>query len=247
MTPILGREALEHSMKRAILAIFCCALLASAPYAKASPVSDQDMASRYLRSAQSGDDESQFYLGALYSAGIGVPRSDAEAFRWFSRAADQGHSHAMLILAGLYATGRGVLKDNIKAYKWAYIVSAASRVNEFRDGSLQLMGVLETRMSAAQISQARSEAGQWHPVVASRPAQSVAPQDISRSAPPASPAPQSQAAVAAPTPVASPQPAAKTTSNEPSNPLDTISGVRKGQVDSLLKEVPSGLRKRFGF
>lgn len=218
-------------MKRAILAIFCCAFLASAPGAKASPASDQDMASRYLRAAQSGDDESQFYLGALYSAGIGVPRSDAEAFRWFSRAAAQGHSHAMLILAGLYAIGRGVPKDNVKAYKWAYIVSAASRVDEFRDGSLQLMGVLETRMSAAEISQARSEAGQWHPVVTSRPAQSAAPQDTSHSAPPASPAPQ---------------PPAKTTSNEPSSPRDTIGSVRKGDVDNLLNQVPSGLRKRLG-
>src|SRR5579871_2052456 len=119
-------------MKRALLAIFCCAfLLAVAHSAHADPVFDQDMASRYLRSAQSGDDESQFYLGALYSAGIGVPRSDPEAFRWISRAADQGHSHAMLILAGLYATGRGTPKDNVKAYKWAYIVSAASRVEEF--------------------------------------------------------------------------------------------------------------------
>src|SRR5215469_13365382 len=145
-------------MKRAILAIFCSVfLLAHAPAARADAASDQDMASRYLRAAQSGDDEAQFYIGALYSAGIGVPRSDEEAFRWFSRAADQGHSHAMLILSGLYAVGRGVPKDNIKAYKWAYIVSAASRVDEFRDGSLQLMGVLETRMRAAEISQARSE------------------------------------------------------------------------------------------
>jgi hypothetical protein len=233
-------------MKRAILAIFCCAFLASAASAKADLASDQDMASRYLRSAQSGDDQSQFYLGALYSAGIGVPRSDPEAFRWFSRAADQGHSHAMLILAGLYATGRGVTKDNVKAYKWAYIVSAASRVDEFRNGSLQLMGVLETRMSPAEISQARSEAGQWHPVVTSRPVQA---QDTSRSAPAASPAPRPQAAVApAPLPsaVPSPQPAAKTTSNEPSSPLDTIGNARKGDVDSFLREVPS-LRKKYGF
>lgn len=236
-------------MKRAILAIFCCAFLAAAPGAKASPASDQDMASRYLRSAQSGDDESQFYLGALYSAGIGVPRSDAEAFRWFSRAADQGHSHAMLILAGLYATGRGVQKDNIKAYKWAYIVSAASRVDEFRNGSVQLMGVLETRMSAAEISQARSEARQWHPVITSRPVQTPVPQDTSRSAPLASPAAPAQIAVAPPppAPVQSPQAPAKTTGNEPSSPLDTIGNVRKGDVDNLLNQVPSGLRKRFGF
>jgi len=232
-------------MKRAILAIFCCAFLASAASAKADLASDQDMASRYLRSAQSGDDQSQFYLGALYSAGVGVPRSDPEAFRWFSRAADQGHSHAMLILAGLYATGRGVTKDNVKAYKWAYLVSAASRVDEFRNGSLQLMGVLETRMSAAEISQARSEAGQWHPVVSSRPVQTAIPQDISRSAPAAPPAPRPQASAP------SPQPAVKTnnektTSNEPSRPVDTIGNARKGDVDDLLREMPS-LRKKFGF
>ena len=235
-------------MKRAILAIFCAAFLASAPGAKADLASDQDMASRYMRSAQSGDDESQFYIGALYSAGIGVPRSDAEAFRWFSRAADQGHSHAMLILAGLYATGRGVTKDNVKAYKWAYIVSAASRVDEFRNGSLQLMGVLETRMSAAEISQARSEAGQWHPVVTSRPVQTATPQDNLRSAPQAAVAP---AAAPLPSAVPAPQPVAKTnsdktTSNEPSKPIDTIGNARKGDVDSFLREVPS-LRKKYGF
>jgi len=107
-------------MKRLILAVLCCAsLLANAGKAAADPVFDQDMASRYMRAAQSGDDEAQFYLGALYSAGVGVPRSDEEAFRWFSRAADQGHAHSMLILAGLYAVGRGVQKNNINAYKWA--------------------------------------------------------------------------------------------------------------------------------
>ena len=137
--------------------------------------------------------------GALYSAGVGVHASGESAFRWFGRAANQGHSHAMLILAGLYATGRGVTKDNVKAYKWAYIVSAASRVDEFRNGSLQLMGVLETRMSAAEISQARSEASQWHPVVTSRPVQTAIPQDFSRSAPAASPTPQAAAAPASST------------------------------------------------
>ena len=110
------------------------------------------MASRYLRAAQSGDDEAQFYLGALYSAGVGVPRSDEEAFRWFARAADQGHAHSMLILAGLYAVGRGVPKNNINAYKWAYLVNGASRVDEFRNGSGQLMGVLEPRMSPEEVN-----------------------------------------------------------------------------------------------
>ena len=66
------------------------------------------MANHYEQAAQAGDDDAQFYLGALHSAGIGRTRSDAEAFRWFSRAADQGHAHASLIVAGLYASGRGI-------------------------------------------------------------------------------------------------------------------------------------------
>jgi hypothetical protein len=161
-------------MKRLILAVLCCvSLLANGGKAAADPVFDQDMASRYLRSAQSGDDEAQFYLGALYSAGVGVPRSDEEAFRWFTRAADQGHAHSMLILAGLYAVGRGVPKNNINAYKWAYLVNGASRVDEFRNGSGQLMSVLEPRMSPEEVNYARSEAGRWRPVVTSRPAQAV--------------------------------------------------------------------------
>jgi TPR repeat protein len=76
-------------MKRALLAISCYAFLLASPHsAKADAVFDQDMASRYLRAAQSGDDEAQFYMGSLYAAGVGVPRSDQEALRWFSRAAD---------------------------------------------------------------------------------------------------------------------------------------------------------------
>jgi Sel1 repeat len=220
-------------MKRALLAIFCSAfLLANPHFAMADAVFDQDMASRYLRAAQSGDDDAQFYLGALYSAGIGVPRSDEEAFRWMSRAAAQGHSHAMLILSGLYAVGRGVQKDNLQAYKWAYIVNGASRVEEFRNGSRQLLGVLEGRMSPDEVNYAKSEAGRWRPAVPSRPAQATVP-----------PAPP----IATAAPAAVPQPAAKPTSNAPSSSQDFDRNIKKGDVDSILDQVPQGLRKKFGF
>ncbi len=225
-------------MKRAILAGLCCALLlANAGGAAADPVFDQDMASRYLQAAKSGDDEAQFYLGALYSAGVGVPRSDEEAYRWFSRAAEQGHAHAMLILAGLYAVGRGVPKDNIKAYKWAYVVSGASRVDEYRNGARQLIGVLESKMSADDLNYAKLEAGRWRAAPSGKPAQSAAPS----APPPAAAPPQAASAVPPSPPPATAQPPAKTgSSNEPS------SG-KKGDIDSLLDQVPSGLRKRFGF
>jgi hypothetical protein len=248
-------------MMRAVLAIICYSLLTSPHSARADEVFDQDMASRYLRAAQSGDDEAQFYLGALYSAGVGVPRFDQEAFRWFSRAANQGHSHAMLILAGLYAIGRGVEKNNVEAYKWSSIVNGTSRLDEFRDGSSQLMGVLEKRMSSDDVYKAKSDAGKWRAAATSRPAPTAPPAaDYSRAAP-VVPAPTVTGAAPAPPPAAPVVPAPTVTAvapaaappAQPSKPssddtsLDAFGkNISKSDVDDFLKEMP-GLRKKFGF
>jgi len=228
-------------MKRAFLAIFCgAALFASSIAYAADTVSDKEMADRYSQAAQSGDSDAQFYLAALYSAGVGRPRSDAEAFRWFSRAADQGHSHAMLVLSGIYAVGRGVPQDNLNAYKWAYIVSVGTRVEEFRNGSRQLMGVLESSMTREDIDRAKAEAGRWHAVPSqARPAVAPAPTDsLTRDS-------QSPPALAA----SKSSPATTTSSAADSGTSQgpRISGDKKNDIDALLDRVPSGLRKRFGF
>jgi len=235
-------------MKWAVLATFCCAfLLASPRSACADPVFDQDMASRYLRAAQSGDDEAEFYLGALFSAGVGVPRSDQEAFRWFSRAANQGHAHAMLLVAGFYAIGRGVEKNNVEAYKWAYIVNGASRVDEFRDGSSQLMNLLAKRMSPDEIERARNDAGRWRAVGTGRPAPTTPPAaDYSRAAPVVSaPTVTSAAPAPAPPPTAPAAQPSKPSGND--NPMDAFSkNFSKSDVDDFLREMPA-MRKKFGF
>jgi hypothetical protein len=248
-------------MMRAVLAIICYSLLTSPHSARADEVFDQDMASRYLRAAQSGDDEAQFYLGALYSAGVGVPRFDQEAFRWFSRAANQGHSHAMLILAGLYAIGRGVEKNNVEAYKWSFIVNGTSRLDEFRDSSSQLMGVLEKRMSSDDVYKAKSDAGKWRAAATSGPAPTAPPAaDYSRAAP-VVPAPTVTSAAPAPPPAAPVVPAPTVTAGapaaappaQPSKPssddpsLDAFSkNISKSDIDDFVKEMPR-LRKKFGF
>jgi TPR repeat protein len=216
-------------MKRALVAVFCAAaLIANCVAYAADPVSDKEVADRYQQAAQSGDNDAQFYLGALYSAGVGRPRSDQEAFRWFSRAAEQGHSHAMLVLAGIYAIGRGTPKDNLSAYKWAYIVSAGSRVEEFRNGSRQLMGVLETRMTPDEIGRAKAAAGSWR----------AAPSQARRDTPP-------------PPSLAASRPSPPTTSGysaDAGSPQGARgSSGKKDDVDSLIDRVPSELRKRFGF
>jgi hypothetical protein len=238
-----------HFMKRAVRAIICCAvLLAGSATAHADPASDRDMANRYLQAARSGDDDAQFYLGALYSAGVGVPRSDEEAFRWFARAADQGHSHAMLILGGLYAIGRGVQKDNVRAYQYAYIVGSGTKVEEFRNGSRQLMGVLEGKMTSDEVSRARTEASRWRPVASTLAARPPAPADTSRNTyqPPSAPTAQ-----AAPPPAANTQPPARASANSSANSDDASGSTgktgRKNEIDGFLDQVPQGLRKKFGF
>jgi hypothetical protein len=224
-------------MKRLLVAtVLSAALLASAGGAVADSASDAAMANRYLQAAQSGSDDAQFYLAALYSAGVGVPRSDEEAARWFLRAAEQGHSHAMLILGGLYAIGRGVPKDNVKAYKWAYIVGAGSRVEEFRNGARQLMGLLETRMSPGDVNLAKSAAGQWRSTPSNGPSQAAAPAAV-QSAPvvpaaPAAPSPAPAVSAATPQPAA-PQPAAPSPQT------------KKSDSDDLMNQIPA-LRKKFG-
>jgi TPR repeat protein len=230
-------------MKRVFLAMLCgAALIASSVAYAGDAVSDKAMADRYSQAALSGDSDAQFYLGALYSSGVGRPRSDEEAYRWFSRAADQGHSHAMLVLSGIYAVGRGIPKDNFNAYKWAYIVAVGSRVDEFRNGSRQLMGVLETRMTRDDVDRAKAEAGRWH-ATSSQPKPAVAPAPADTLTRDYQPSPQLSPAV-------SKQPPATTSNNSTATgslPGPRNTSEKKNDMDALLDRVPTGLRKRFGF
>jgi TPR repeat protein len=230
-------------MERTVRAIFCCAvLLAGTGGATADPTFDRDMANRYLQAARSGDDDAQFYLGALYSAGVGVPRSDEDAFHWIALAADQGHSHAMLIVAGLYAVGRGAPKDNVKAYEYAYIVSSATRVEEFHNGSRQLMGVLEGKMTSDEVSRARTEASRWLPSSSSQPSQAAPRADTSRSVAPPPSAPEQQTS----SPAATAQPPGRANAN--SDDLDgTTNNISRSNIEGLLGQVPPGLCKKLGF
>ena len=243
-------------MKRAVVVIACCSALLIAPRtALADSASDQKMANHYEQAAQAGDDDAQFYLGALHSAGVGRPRSDAEAFRWFSRAADQGHAHSSLIVAGLYASGRGTTKDNVKAYSWAYIVASASKLDEDRNGARQLMSLLMKKMTSDEIGRAVVAARAWRAV---RTAGATRAASIERAVE------QDQAAPAAPPPApAVVQPAPATSSStvsqaapsnatvSPASPKATsaasVKNAKRDDARELLDQVPSGLRKRFGF
>jgi hypothetical protein len=241
-------------MKRAAFrAIVCCvALLASTAGAAADPASDRDMANRLTQAAQSGDDDAAFYVGALYSAGVGVPQSDEESFRWFKRAADQGHSHAMLVLSGVYAIGRGAPRDNVKAYQYAYIVNSASKVEEWRHDSRQLMGLLETRMTPDDVNRARNDAYRWR--ATGRPGQATVPTVppppspmTSNPPPPPQMTSNPPAAPANTTPQQPPPPATATPVADDFPKLKPEDFPKKSDLDDLLNQMPPALRKKFGF
>jgi hypothetical protein len=237
----------------------CCSALLIAPHtAVADSASDQKMANHYEQAAQAGDDDAQFYLGALHSAGVGRPRSDAEAFRWFSRAADQGHAHASLIVAGLYASGRGIAKDNVKAYSWAYIVASASKLDEDRNGARQLMSLLMKKMTSDEIGRAVVAARAWRAVRGAGAGKNASIERALDSDQPAAASPPPAPAVVQPAPAAAAPSTSTVSQSTPSNvtvlpasPKATsaasVKNAKRDDARELLDQVPSGLRKRFGF
>ena len=68
--------------------------------------------------AEQGDAKSQYYLGAMYEKGKGVPKDDKIAVKWYRLSAEQGYANAQLNLGGMYYQGKGVPQDHKTAVKW---------------------------------------------------------------------------------------------------------------------------------
>ena len=113
---------------------------------------------------------------------------------------------------------------------WAYIVSVGSRVDEFRNGSRQLMGVLDSRMTREEVDQAKAEAGRWRAVT------TTARTDI-----------KADIKTDIKADVPSPATTASTSADSDSAPGPRNPSIKKNDIDAIMDRVPSGLRKRFGF
>ena len=77
--------------------------------------------------AESGDADSQYGMGLLYSEGIVVPMDDLQALKWFGLAADQDHGVALYKLGVMQDNGWGVPMDEAEAMKW-YLLAAENGV-----------------------------------------------------------------------------------------------------------------------
>lgn len=75
------------------------------------------------QSAEQGDAQAQFELGAIYANGDGVDQSDERAYGLFDASAKQGHPGAQLSLGFMFANGSFVAKNIPQAYVWGSVVS----------------------------------------------------------------------------------------------------------------------------
>ena len=139
-------------MKIAVLALFVTlSALAVAgpvhagPYEEAKAAYDRGDAAAALQIwrplAQAGEAKAQFWLGAMYDLGRGVPQDHATAASWYRYAAEQGLPSAQHNLAHMYEMGHGLPAD--------YAMSAAviwyRRAAEQGYGAAQLnLGALYT-------------------------------------------------------------------------------------------------------
>jgi TPR repeat protein len=64
--------------------------------------------------AAQGDADAEFWLGALYDQGRGVPQSHETAARMYLKAAEQGQANAQFNLGQMYEAAEGVDRD----YRW---------------------------------------------------------------------------------------------------------------------------------
>ena len=148
--------------QRLMIAAFACALSASpllaGPYedgVAAYEADDYANAVSLLRPlAEAGNDNAQYYLGAMYEYGDGVPESDEQALTWYRRSADQGDQDAQYRVARFYEKGRGGVEENPQQ-AFAYYKLAAEQGNWRAQHELGLCyssgyGVKQSKKLAAQ-------------------------------------------------------------------------------------------------
>jgi TPR repeat protein len=72
----------------------------------------------FLRTAEAGHSEAQYYLGSCYHNGQGVQQDYVEAVKWYRKAAEQGNAVAQFNLGYCYHHGEGVPQDYVEGVKW---------------------------------------------------------------------------------------------------------------------------------
>ena len=70
------------------------------------------------KAAATNDLAAQFYVAVCYEKGIGVEKSETDAFRMYRKAAERGLPDAMYYLASFYRDGVAVTQDTTREKEW---------------------------------------------------------------------------------------------------------------------------------
>ena len=70
------------------------------------------------KAAATNDLAAQFYVAVCYEHGIGVEKSEADAFKMYRKAAERGLPDAMYHIASFYRDGIAVTQDNNREKEW---------------------------------------------------------------------------------------------------------------------------------
>ena len=123
----------------------------------AAPVpGTQDWLEGVRERAERGDSIAELKLGAAYAAGQDNVQNYAEAVKWLTRSADQGNVTAAAALGAFYWAGRGVTPGYVDAYMWSAIAQAQGD-----EASSYRVTILQSRMSPAELAEARRRAATW--------------------------------------------------------------------------------------
>ena len=133
------RRLREYEMRTYVVSILAVASLAFSAAVAAGDYQDGRAAydigdfekalAVWAPAAESGDADSQYGMGLLYSEGMVVPMDDIQALKWFGLAADQGHGEAQYKLGVMHANGWGVPMNEAEAMKF-YRLAAENGVTE---------------------------------------------------------------------------------------------------------------------
>jgi uncharacterized protein len=124
-------------------------------YATAIPI--------YRLLADQGDAYAQRALGIMYDMGQGVPQDYVEAMKWYRRAADQGDALAQNNAGLLHLNGSGVPQNYIQAYMWLSLAAANALDKDGRDLAARNRELAASRMTPAEIGEAKKLAAEWRP------------------------------------------------------------------------------------
>jgi hypothetical protein len=102
----------------------------------------------------------------MYDSGRCVPQDNVEAAKWYRMAAEQGNAEAQIHLGFLFENGRGVPRDYVLAHMWYDLAASRFPVSEMenRNRAKKSRDDLASRMTPAQIAEARRLAREWKPV-----------------------------------------------------------------------------------